>query len=71
MTRVRGNFIVHENAAPQPVEGGTWSMYLAGRWYGLTRDAETTLIADVVDALLAGPAIRCADVANHHGARSR
>ena len=51
LTRVRGNFIVHENVAPQPVEGGTWSMYLAGRWYGLTRDAETTLIADVVDAL--------------------
>jgi len=36
LTRVRESFDVVENAAPAPEQRGHWSMYLDGRWYGLT-----------------------------------
>ena len=33
---VRKVFFVTEDAPPQPAARGQWSMYLGGRWYGLT-----------------------------------
>jgi uncharacterized protein (DUF1015 family) len=34
--RVKDKFNVTETAAPRPQTPGNWSMYLKGRWYGLT-----------------------------------
>jgi uncharacterized protein (DUF1015 family) len=36
LTRVREQFDVAEDASPSPPARGNWSMYLDGRWYGLT-----------------------------------
>jgi uncharacterized protein (DUF1015 family) len=36
LTRVREVFDVQENAAAAPTARGHWSMYLEGRWYGLS-----------------------------------
>lgn len=51
LARVRESFAVTETTTPAPEEGGTWSMYLGGKWYLLTRDASSTLIADAVNSL--------------------
>ena len=49
LARVRENFSVTDNAAPAPAERGRWSMYLDGRWYGLTLKDEAP--AGVVESL--------------------
>jgi uncharacterized protein (DUF1015 family) len=36
LARVRDRFTVVDNAAPAPPARGHWSMFLDGRWYGLT-----------------------------------
>lgn len=36
LKRVREKFNVAETVAPRPQSPGNWSMYLKGRWYGLT-----------------------------------
>ena len=36
LARVREVFTVTENATPAPEQRGRWSMYLDGRWYGLS-----------------------------------
>ena len=49
LARVRESFSVTDNAAPAPAERGRWSMYLDGRWYGLTLKDEAP--AGVVESL--------------------
>ncbi len=40
LARVKEKFSVAENRSARPASPGNWSMYLGGRWYGLTlRDA--------------------------------
>ena len=36
LARVKEKFNVAENAEARPTSSGNWSMYLGGRWYGLT-----------------------------------
>ena len=40
LAKVSETFNVTENAAPSPARPGNWSMYLNGRWYGLTLKGE-------------------------------
>ena len=42
LSRVRGNFDVAADAPSAPKARGNWSMYLDGRWYGLTLRADAT-----------------------------
>jgi uncharacterized protein (DUF1015 family) len=51
LARLQTSFSVFENAAPSPPARRQWSMYLAGRWYGLALkdDAETN--AGIVESL--------------------
>ena len=51
LARVRESFVVTENAGPAPAERGQWSMYLEGRWYGLTLPSDATRPSGVVDSL--------------------
>lgn len=51
LARVRESFIVTENASPSPRERGQWSMYLRGRWHGLTLTGDATRPSGVVDSL--------------------
>ena len=51
LARVRESFIVTENAPPSPGERGQWSMYLGGRWHGLTLPGDATRPSGVVDSL--------------------
>jgi uncharacterized protein (DUF1015 family) len=51
LTRVGISFSVTENAAPRPSERGRWSMYLAGRWYGLTLRGDAEKPSGVVESL--------------------
>ena len=48
---VRKNFNVVENASSTPDAPGKWSMYLGGRWYGLTPAADSTAPQGVVESL--------------------
>jgi uncharacterized protein (DUF1015 family) len=51
LARVREGFVVTENAATSPAERGQWSMYLEGRWYGLTLPSDATRPSGVVESL--------------------
>jgi uncharacterized protein (DUF1015 family) len=51
LARVRESFTVTDNASPSPAERGRWSMYLGGRWYGLTLPSDATNPSGVVDSL--------------------
>jgi uncharacterized protein (DUF1015 family) len=48
---VKQQFTITEDANPEPRERGHWSMYLDGRWYGLTLSPAATLPAGTVAAL--------------------
>ena len=48
---VEESFAVTENAEPQPNERGHWSMFLAGRWYGLTLRSDAEKPSGVVNSL--------------------
>ncbi len=47
----RNSFDVAEDASPIPAERGRWSMYLDGRWYGLSLSKNTSKPAGVVASL--------------------
>jgi len=51
LARVRESFVVTENAAASPTERGSWSMYLDGRWYGLTLPRDAIRPSGVVESL--------------------
>lgn len=51
LARVRESFIITENASASPKERGRWSMYLGGRWYGLTMPGDAARPSGVVDSL--------------------
>lgn len=51
LDRVRKVFAVVENGASAPVSPGSWSMYLDGRWYGLTLPAGAEKPTGIVDSL--------------------
>jgi uncharacterized protein (DUF1015 family) len=51
LARVRESFLVTENAEPTPTERGRWSMYLNGRWYGLTLKDDAKTNASIVESL--------------------
>jgi uncharacterized protein (DUF1015 family) len=51
LARVHESFVVTENAAASPAERGQWSMYLDGRWYGLTLPSDATRPSGVVESL--------------------
>jgi len=63
LQKVRGIFTVTEPAAPMPAQPGAVSMYLAGRWYGLTWKADpaadpvSALDVSVLQARLLGPVL--------------
>ncbi len=44
-------FVVTENANPSPAQRGQWSMYLAGKWYGLHLSLNATLPIGAVASL--------------------
>jgi uncharacterized protein (DUF1015 family) len=48
---IRGQFVVTENASPEPTQRGHWSMYLDGKWYGLQLSPEATLPVGTVAML--------------------
>ena len=48
---VKHQFTITENANPEPPERGHWSMYLDGKWHGLTLSPAATLPASIVSAL--------------------
>ena len=48
---VRKVFAVADNAAPAPASLGSWSMYLDGRWYGLTLLGGAQKPTGIVDSL--------------------
>jgi uncharacterized protein (DUF1015 family) len=48
---VKQQFTITENANPEPAERGNWSMYLDGKWYGLTLSPAATLPAGIVSSL--------------------
>ena len=51
LARVRESFTVTENGEPSPAERGRWSMYLDGRWYGLTLPKDAIRPSGVVESL--------------------
>jgi uncharacterized protein (DUF1015 family) len=51
LARVHESFVVTENTAASPTERGRWSMYLGGRWYGLTLPKDATRPSGVVESL--------------------
>jgi len=51
LAAVKRRFAVSENANPEPASRGSWSMYLDGRWYGLSLPADVTPPAGMVDSL--------------------
>ena len=48
---IRGQFTVTEDASPEPLQRGRWSMYLEGEWYELQLSPEATLPAGTVAML--------------------
>jgi uncharacterized protein (DUF1015 family) len=51
LNHVRKNFDIADSAPPSPAEPGRWSMYLAGRWYGLTLRNDVPKIEGAVESL--------------------
>jgi uncharacterized protein (DUF1015 family) len=51
LAKVRERFDVTEEASASPERPGQWSMYLAGRWYGLMRKAGDSIPSNPVEAL--------------------
>jgi uncharacterized protein (DUF1015 family) len=51
LARVRESFTVSEAASASPKEPGNWSMYLEGRWYGLTLRNDTQRPTGAVESL--------------------
>jgi uncharacterized protein (DUF1015 family) len=51
LTRVRGRFTVTENAIAAPSERRHWSMYLNGRWFGLTLKSDSDSPEGLVESL--------------------
>jgi uncharacterized protein (DUF1015 family) len=43
LAALKRQFTLTENASPEPPERGYWSMYLAGKWYGLRLSPDATL----------------------------
>ncbi|HEY2963130.1 MAG TPA: DUF1015 family protein [Pyrinomonadaceae bacterium] len=48
---LKRQFTITENANPEPPERGHWSMYLAGKWYGLRLSPDATLPVGTVGML--------------------
>jgi uncharacterized protein (DUF1015 family) len=48
---LKRQFTITENASPEPRQRGHWSMYLAGKWYGLTLSPAATLPVGTVGML--------------------
>jgi uncharacterized protein (DUF1015 family) len=51
LARVRESFAISEQASPTPPARGQWSMYLGGRWYGLTLRDDAKKPTGVVESL--------------------
>ncbi|HKP35782.1 MAG TPA: DUF1015 family protein [Pyrinomonadaceae bacterium] len=51
LNRVRENFVLTDNASPSPKAPGNWSMYLDGKWLGLTLRDDATKPSGVVESL--------------------
>jgi uncharacterized protein (DUF1015 family) len=51
LARLRDSFVVSEEASASPSERGSWSMYLDGRWYGLSLSEDASKPEGVVDSL--------------------
>ncbi len=51
LNRVRESFVVTDNAEPSPKAPGNWSMYLGGKWMGLTLRDDATKPSGVVESL--------------------
>ena len=48
---LKRQFTITENANPEPPERGHWSMYLDGKWYGLSLSPDATLPVGTVSGL--------------------
>jgi uncharacterized protein (DUF1015 family) len=48
---LKRQFTITENGSPEPRQRGHWSMYLAGKWYGLTLSPAATLPVGTVGML--------------------
>jgi len=69
LARVRETLVVTENASPRPKTRGQWSMFLEGRWYGLTlQNAKTnagtveSLDVSILQDMLLDPILGIKDV---------
>ena len=51
LARARESFAISEQASPTPPARGQWSMYLDGRWYGLTLRDDAKKPTGVVESL--------------------
>jgi uncharacterized protein (DUF1015 family) len=51
LVRVGESFAITENAAPAPEARGNWSMYLNGKWFGLTLRDDATKPSGAVESL--------------------
>jgi len=51
LVRVREGFVVSEAARPSPDARAHWSMYLDGKWYGLTLTADAKKPTGAVESL--------------------
>ena len=51
LDRVRESFAISEAGSPSPKEPGQWSMYLDGKWLGLTLRDDATKPSGVVESL--------------------
>jgi uncharacterized protein (DUF1015 family) len=51
LSRVGESFTVSANASPSPEKRGRWSMYLDGRWYGLSLPADAARPEGAVESL--------------------
>src|SRR2546423_1233688 len=51
LARVRESFDVNDNGSPSPKQRGNWSMYIAGRWYGLKLRDDIQKSTGVVESL--------------------
>ena len=51
LSRVRESFDIGENGSPSPAARGNWSMYLDGKWYGLTLRSDVEVPTGAVESL--------------------
>lgn len=51
LNRLRASFDLTADASPSPSARGNWSVYLNGRWYGLSLRTDATLPAGAVESL--------------------